>query len=139
MGNLATLAEPFTRENARENQIKAVRAYHAGKKAKILALEQLTARPAIEPEIHRITRALQRYSPISDEYARLVTHLDKLWSKAFPVQAAVRSGRSRREYAPAQPVETPQGNSAQIKDSAEKMPVSPPLPQPAVQQSNPPV
>lgn len=39
-----------------------------------------------------------------EEYSKLVVMLDKLWSKAYPTQAAVKSSRSRQPVAPVAPI-----------------------------------
>jgi len=104
MSNLATLetAPPFTHENAREMAMRSVEV----RRNKIKARLQLSERPKIEPEIHRIVKAMSKLSVTSDDYVRLSGILERLWNKAFPTQGAARP--SKRERAPvAQPLPEP--------------------------------
>lgn len=105
------LAEPITRENAAEYARRATISREANRAARKAAELANHAKPPIEPEIHRVVKAMKQVSVLSDDYKRLSDILDKLWAKAFATQGAVKSSRSRRDFTPAEPIElgTPQG------------------------------
>ena len=120
MGNLATLqpAPPFTRENASEMGKRGNIASAETKRRNITAQNEISAKPQIEPEIHRIVKAMKRIQVTSEDYKELAAILDKLWNKAFPTQGAVKS-RQTRSAAPILTPRTPQENVREIKDISE--------------------
>jgi hypothetical protein len=105
MSNLATLetAPPFTSETARIYSKMGLEA----KRAKIREREKQLARPSIEPEINRIVKAMKKLRVESPEHDKLSRKLKDLWSLAFPTQAAVKTGRQRTNYVPAEPDQSP--------------------------------
>lgn len=108
MGHPPTLAPPFTPETAKEKgRIGGIKSGEA-KRAKKLALEQMKARPAVEPLVHKIVAKMNKLGVLSDDFGVLVSRLDSLWDKAFPKMGT--SKPSRRDRPPiAQPIEeTPQ-------------------------------
>ena len=105
------LAPPFTASNAADNARKAVIAREknrALKRERLLALNDDEARARIKGEIDKILGWMNKAREKS-RYALYVSMLDKLWSKAYPEQAATRgSKRSSRGSIPdASPAETP--------------------------------
>jgi hypothetical protein len=94
MANLATLqtAPPFTHENAREMALRSVEA----RKKKIIAVQTLSEKPSIEPEINRVVRAMKKQPVESEAHDRLSKKLKDLWSLAFPTQGAIKTRSSKQ-------------------------------------------
>ncbi len=113
MSNVATLqtAPPFTSANASEMGKRSAEA----RKAKIRAQMLNNARPPIEPEINRVVKAMSKLPVTSDDYLRLSGILERLWNKAFPTQAAVRSKPTRATLAVPEPSVEPVQPQEQVK------------------------
>lgn len=114
-----TLAPPFTKENAGEMARRATISREANRIGAKLSREQAQTRPPIEVEVHRVAGAMSKLPVTSKEYSRLAGLLDTLWDKAFSKQGAVKARGSRRESIRLEPVETPQGETPEIKHSKE--------------------
>ena len=104
------LAPPITRENAadyarratisRENNRRILR-----EKAKAMQTPAYANSRAVA-QVNKVLRWMEDESD-REEYAKLAAILDRLWNKAYPTQGAVKSGRSRQVYAPAEPDHAP--------------------------------
>lgn len=101
------LAAPITRENAADYARRATISREANRAARKVALEQSHAKPPIEPEIHRIVKAMSKLPILSDDYKELAKILSDLWNKAFPTQGATRARSRRDSQSPVEPI-TPQ-------------------------------
>jgi hypothetical protein len=96
--NYTTLAPRFTRENAAYFARRATisreanrAAKRAARNAEFLASPYTYARKEVEREINRVLTWMEKCTPDQEAYARLVSVLDKLWDKAYPAQARVKT------------------------------------------------
>lgn len=115
------LAPQFTRENAADYARKAVASREKRRAAahlqKIIACEPDKAQTRLKLQIDKVLGWMEKCHS-KDDFAELASTLDRLWNKAFPTQAAVRSKPGRqsapaeiREVTPA-PVSPPQNPPA---------------------------
>ncbi len=118
---LAFKAPNFTKENAGDMARRATIAREARRHGEKISREIAQTRPAIEVEVHRVSKAMAKLSVMSKDYARLANLLDSLWDKAFPKQGTAKGKRSRGESSRIEPdeAETTQENSPQFKHSGE--------------------
>jgi hypothetical protein len=109
MSNLATLQTrpPFTREEASVFGSLGGKATAEMKRAKNLAYNPSAAQTRAMQQVDKILRWMDKEND-RDRYAQLTGMLDRVWNKAFPTQAAVRSRPSRRSQESLGAAPTPQ-------------------------------
>ncbi len=142
MGNPPYLAPPFTRENAREMQLKsaAAKALRRAREKEEERQRDIEARALalsrekhIKPEDARKQNVQAQIDATLDDLAncddpelrvKLTAALDKLWTLVYPKMGASRPNKQpRRNQSEPQPIQTPQENLQQIKDSPQITPV----------------
>jgi hypothetical protein len=105
-----TLAPPFTRENAADFARKGHAIRAARKNQFSPVTDDAMQIENIKRQIARVLRWMERAKD-KDEHSKLAGTLDKLWSKAYPTQAAQRSkpkaGQSQAQPLPSDPIQEP--------------------------------
>lgn len=96
------LAEPFTSETAKQNQLKSAQVRKANKALALIANQPELPIARTRKQINRVLHWMERTSD-KDEYFKLSTILDRLWSKAYPVQGTTKPNRNNRQSTP-QPI-----------------------------------
>ncbi len=120
-----TLAPPFTPENAGDMARKATISRESNRKLKKelqqaieRASQPIDAQAKAAKQVEKVLAWMDKEKDRT-KFAQLAACLDRLWNKAFPTQAPIRGGRRSRGSLRLEPVETPQGETQQFKDSAE--------------------
>lgn len=90
------LAPPFTRENAGEMARRATISRERNRVAKLRASNDFTPIERAKKQVNRVLGWMERTKD-KDEFARLSGILDKLWNKAYPTQASVRTRLQRSQ------------------------------------------
>ncbi len=127
MGNTPTLrpAPPFTVENAAEKG--RLGGIQSGLTRRNKAAARNKPAPASNPseaqnraaaQVEKVLTWMERTKD-QRQFAQLAACLDRLWNKAFPTQGAAKPRNPRRDLPAFGEIETPQGETQQIKQSAE--------------------